>query len=75
MNEWETYYFSVLNGKRKEIIWRTGAKERAYEWGKRSNLIWMEPTDKTHLARCIVFTYQAAMAAKSLKLITGLSLL
>ena len=52
MKERETY----LNGKRKGMQRRRGV----YEWGKRTNSPWMEPTDKPHLARCIVFTYPAS---------------
>ena len=46
----------ILNGKRKGMLPRRGV----YEWGKRTNSLWMEPTDKPHLARCIVFTYIAS---------------
>jgi len=55
----------IVNGERKGMLRRRGV----YEWGKRTNSLWMEPTDKPHLARCIVFTYPApAMVASGLKL-------
>lgn len=82
MNEQDTYHFFCIGWKEKGNDTMNGNEGEGIMNGERElTWLWMEPTEKTHLARCIVcvFTCRAAfMAAKlpeahSTPLLTGIA--